>query len=180
MSINKTIEIDLKSMVKKTVRPHSNISLSYEEGFMIMKAGENDGDACMMTQQQFTVPIKIELRAKTDKTDINLEFAQICIAYNHDKVRNKYFIMDNANGNHKFAALTETPKVNEFVDIEWIIEKETMIVKVNGQIQYQSSDNKYVQMYKENPEYNFSSEITINTYNGSTLTVESLRIADMN
>ena len=180
MSVNKTIEIDLKSMVKKIVRPNSDISLSYEDGFMIMKAGENDGDACMMTQQQFTVPIKIELRAKTDKTDINLEFAQICIAYNHDKCRNEYFIMDNAKGNHKFATLKETPKVNEFVDIEWIIERETMIIKVNGQIQHQSNDYEYIQMYRENPEYIFSSDITINTYNGSILTVKSLRVTDMN
>jgi len=179
MSISKTVEIDLKSMVRKVVRLHSNITLSYEDGFMIMKAGENDGDACMMTQQQFTVPIKIELRAKTDKTDINLEFAQICIAYNHDKVRNEYFIMDNLNGNHKFATLTEIPKVNEFVDIEWTIEKEKMIIKVNGHIQHQSSDYKYIQMYKETPEYNLSSEITINTYNGSTLIVESLRVTEL-
>ena len=68
--------------------------LKYQDGLMEMRAEGRYDAAKMATPQQFNLPLKVELRAKTDSTDINLEYAQGWICYNHHQTRNKWFIMD--------------------------------------------------------------------------------------
>jgi len=168
------IEIDLTAMVK-----NGEFDLKYTDGLMEIRAeGRYDG-AQMVTPRQFGLPLKIEMRAETNNTDINLEYAKGWICYNHHQTRNKWFIMDFLSGSVSSYKLPRKAAVNEFVNVEWFIGKEMMVIKVNGEIQHVGSDYEYVRVFNENPDYSLSSAVTISTTGGSTLTVESLRITEI-
>jgi len=76
-SSSESVEIDLASMVSQNNKDDFNVH--YENGLMIMyKGGVNEGGG-MITQEKFTGPVKIELRAKTDKAYIHIVYGEMCI-----------------------------------------------------------------------------------------------------
>ena len=71
------------------------------------------------------------------------------------------------------------PELRDRFEIEWIIGRERMVIKVNGEIHHIGSNYGYIQAFKANPEYSLPSAVTICTSGGSTLTVEKLRITEI-
>ena len=175
---NKPVEIDLMTMVRK-----GELDLKYENGLLEIKAdGYWNG---MLTSQRFKLPLKIELRAKTNDAYIVIGYARGSIVLNNRQLENSLTIWPVEGGewkvhNYKIDNIKcgEIP-VNEFVDIDWILDRRTMTVIVNGKIRYQGDDEGYIAIFKENPEYNLSSEILVGTFLGSTVTVESLRVTEI-
>ena len=168
------IDFDLESLMK-----NGEFDVKYSGGLMEMTAPGLYDAAMMATPREFTLPIKIELRAKTNKTDINMDFGKGWISYNHHQVGKKWFIMDIVSGHVKSYKLRKPAIVDEFVDIEWFMGKDVMVVKLNGEIQHIGKDYDYIKAFKDNPDYKLSAAVNITTTGNSTLTVKSLRVTEI-
>ena len=174
-SHGKTSEIDLMEMVKR-----GDLELAYKNGTMVIKKDGFDGfSSGMETPRQFNVPLKIEMRAKTDSTDIVIRYARGGITFQDMHLGDTLCLTDISEGNDYFHNKCGGAPVNEFIDIEWIIEKDIMVVKANGDLRCIGDDYGYIEKFKGNPDLNISSAISVTTILGATITVEKLRITEI-
>jgi len=139
----------------------------------------NDSDGVwrqgMKTEQSFELPVRIKLHAKANNTNIRFEYGKGNVMFLRGCMR----MHEIADGKpcvfHEFGGIP----AGEFVDIEWILGKELMAIKINSELRHIGSNYKYIREFTENPDYTLSSPITVAAANGSTVTVESLRIAEI-
>jgi len=169
-SAGKPVEIELTSMVQNNFGPNTEwfFEAKHKDGVMIIKA-EKDNHYMMTTPQHFNCPLKIELRAKTDDAEIRLKYARGFLIFNPKDMRNTLVtddITDRKFSHHK----SKDIPANEYADIEWIIGKELVTVKVNGELRHFSM---------KNPDFNLSSPVSVTTAYGSTITVERLCITEL-
>ncbi len=174
-SHGKTFEIDLAEMTKR-----GDLELKYENGTMVMRKAGFDGFVSgMETPRQFSVPLKIELRAKTDSTDIVLRYAKGGITFQDLYLGDTLCLTDIAEGNDYFHNKCGGTPINESIDIEWIISNDIMVIKVNGELRRIGDDYRYIEKFKEIPGFNISSAITVTTILGAMVTVEKLRVTEI-
>jgi len=171
-SLNKTVKIDLKSMAK-----HGEAEVNHENGLLTIKTGEFKNG--VSTAQHFKVPMKIDLRAKTSNTDI-----QICFARGMVSLKNTYMPDDLGIDNITDGSFSTYPKcgnipAGEFVDIEWMLGKDIMALKVNGEIRYIGDDMGYIAEFQKNPDFSLSAPVIVGTFANSTVTIESLRVTEI-
>jgi hypothetical protein len=69
--------------------------------------------------------------------------------------------------------------VGEFADIEWVIGKEAMMIKVNGELRHIGNDYPYVAKYAEDAGYTLNGTVAVAAAWGSTVTVESLSVTEL-
>jgi len=127
------------------------------------------------------MPLTIGLRAKTNGTDIDIGYARGTILLDHKHFRKQLFIADITETGDEYRVHKNCGiiPVDEFVEIEWMIGKEIMAVKVNGELRYADSDCKYMKVLMENPELEITSPVMVYTMCGATVTVESLRVTEL-
>ena len=173
-ALRKTTEIDLQTMTKL-----GGIDIWHENGKMIMKSDDSD-QIGMLTTEQFSNPLKIYARAKTDSSNIRLRYNHIEIIFNwecdYDLIQ-----VDDMTGSEKGWVEREYGNgydgripVDEFVDIEWLIGLEVMVIKVNNEIRYIGSDSDLMKRATSG-----NDNVRINPAWGSIVTVESLRIIEI-
>ena len=171
-------KIDLTTMINK-----GDFELNYNGGLMeIIKDRKGKG---MLTNQQFKLPLKIEMRAKCDG-QFCLRFAKGIICFNWHHIRTSLFTRNIAGGEFEYHENRGEVPYDEFVDVEWFIGKEVMAVKVNGEIRHIEIDGGYIKQFEETPDLAISSEINIATgidsYYGNIdkiLTVDLLRVTEL-
>jgi len=174
-SCGNSVDVELTTMIQEGEFDE----LRFADGMMIMKVDGYEGKGKMTTPQQFKVPLKIELRAKTDSTDITLLYAKGDMCLDNKQLRNKLFIKDIVDEKMYFLNKRGMHPVDEFIDIEWIIGREMMVVKVNGEIRHAGSDYGYIKAFEENSNLNLSSAVSVLTCCWATVTVKSLRITEL-
>ena len=175
ISQGKVTNIDLSTMVNDNIA-----DLNYDDGFMSIKSERIYEGGSMSTTEQFGLPLKIELRAKTDKTDIGISYGNIIeVCFHHFRLRNKLWIRDIMNNNIQTYKKRGIVTPNEFISIELILGREMLIVKKNNEILHFGSDYEYIRKLKENPNFNLPSAISVGTCGGSTVTVESLQVTEI-
>ena len=186
------VNIDLKSMI-----PHedanSEMTLNYtDDGLMVLHT--MGGDSRTGTPQEFSVPLKIELRAKTDSTNLRIYYAGsnyseglenphggwIIFHYfeNTDHIYNSLGVNDPFRANDCWHDGFGYIPVDEFVDVEWIIGEKVMSVKVNGELRYTSCEHEYIEALK-NSGCNISGRVYPAAGRGSTVTIEKLRVTEI-
>jgi hypothetical protein len=175
ISQKKPTEIDLTTMEK-----HGDFELKYEDGAMLLKIDGYPNGAGMKTPQQFKAPLKIELRAKTDLCSIVLAYAKGNINLKwHNLHDDPLPVNDIADGEMYTYPKCGAIPIGEFVDIEWILAREFMAVKVNGELRHIGSHYGYIKAFEENPGFSLLSPVTITTEIGSTITTKSLRVIEL-
>ena len=174
ISQQKPIKIDLKTMTQ-----NGQMELKHENGLMKFSTVEGVFSG-MVTEQQFRLPLKIQLRAKTDSENgrLTIKYDSGEIALNFDFKPTTLFMTDIALGETRFCKNRGKIPVDEFVDIEWILGRSIMAVKVNGEIRYIGDDNSHIKSFNENPNFSISSAVTVAIY-GAAVTVESLQITEI-
>ena len=165
----KTTEVNLETMIKK-----DDFELNFIDGKMVMKS-TRDYHNGMVTSQQFKCPMKIELRAMTDKTDIIINYIGTLNVRAGDF--NKPLVYFEQDKLSPFST-KDIPK-NEFVNIEWILGREVMAIKVNGELHVLGSDYEYIQKIDEGNEHELIAAIGLSSARQATITVESLRITEI-
>ena len=166
----KTTDIDLTTMQKLT-----DNEASYENGLMILHRKEG-WSIRMVTQEQFTCPVKIEVRAKICDQFLDVGYAGEYISLNW--CGNSLATGNATYGEDNVYRKGGQVPVNEFIDIEWVLGRECMAIKVNGELRYSGIDHAYIKAF-DNPGHNLSGAVTVGTEFDSTLTVESLRVTEL-
>ena len=189
---NKPVDIDLRTMIPDERAAKNGLALHYtDDGLMVIHT--HSGNGLVGTPQKFTAPIKIELRAKTDGTNLRLYYGED----NSGKTHPSGWIIFNdmvegirysdpkgilwvsdilCRNEHWYHGVGEIP-INEFVDIEWILGDKVMAVKVNGEVRFASCEYEYIEALKNGAV--ISSPVYPAAGRGSTITVEKLRITEL-
>ena len=167
-SSKEPFKVDLKAMEK------GDLELSYINDMIVIKS-DVDYPKGMTTLQKFRCPMKIYMRAKTDKNDLciftpvgNLnihagDFGKPMVYFAHDKI---------------YPWNTEGIPIGEFIDIEWILGTDIMAIKINGELKIIGEDFGYISKLRENPD-SLTGYLTLTTCRGSTVTIESLRVTEL-
>ena len=87
-------------------------------------------------------------------------------------------VFDPNTGDPTFYNSKDVPP-DEFADVEWILAREAMIIKVNGETRHFTPNYRYVEAFEADPDYEMLSEITVTSFGDSTITVESLRVTEI-
>ena len=175
---HRTVDVDLTTMKKS-----NPIDVRYENSMMIMQAeGDQSG---MWTAEKFSAPLVVKLRAKTDSTNIRLCYNNAEIVFNwecnYDEIQVDYMTgCIEKGGSHTLTEYGDgyngrIPE-NEFVDIEWFISPEIMIIKANGELRWVGDDAEFLGKVASptQPE-----PVRVNPAWGSVVTVESLSVSEV-
>lgn len=160
------VNIDLTSMTGPNIWHENGLMNIHQEGFA--------GGQMAVTRQSFACPLKIKLCAKIDKSFLNLSFAPYCISFKWCGYKLNIY-SDKYNENIVFRKSGDFP-ANTFVDIEWLIGKKGMAIKVNGKLHYCGINHGYVEDFQNIPGFNMSGAVCIGTADGSTVTIKTLQI----
>ena len=164
------VDIDLAAMAKR-----GDFTLSYADGRMELSS--HDSRNGMATPQKFSAPLRIELRAKADGPNIQVQYGKGTCSF--DFLHKKLTLCDIENGRqYDYRGYEELPS-GEFTDIEWIIGRDFMAVKVNGELRHIGNNYEYIRAFKSKRKYSLSSPITIAAWGGSAVTVERLRVTEI-
>jgi DNA-binding transcriptional MerR regulator len=165
-------DIDLTSMTKT-----NEIDTRFENGMLIMHKDGDNGSRSMITREAFTGPVKIELRAKTDDTNIRLQYHHGIVLINWEYERNTLVVFDVSTGQFNTYKKRGRVPVDTFVDVEWIIGREIMTLSIDGELRHAGDDYHYIQAMKKSELP--PAPVGISTAYGSTVTVESLKITEI-
>jgi len=176
-------EIDLTSMIRRIEESVHDFDVAYTDGLMVIKNGtctkEDTPRKGMESPRKFTAPLKIELRAKTDSKNIVIAYAQGLLDINWNHSDNTIAVQDIVNESEwRFHKSKDIP-LNEFADIEWILGRDIMVVRVNGEVRHIGDDYGYIKEFQKTPNFCLSSSIGIATGLGATVTVEQLRVTEI-
>jgi len=183
------VDIDLKAMTPyPTQWVKDNLTMGYTgDGKMVLHT--TIGDGRVGTPQHFTAPIKIEMRAKTDSTNLRLYYGDsktnVHGAWVHlNGADNDGIIYDDnlwindlaVENEHYHENATRIP-VDEFIDVEWILGKTVMAIKINGEIRVASCEYEYIEAFKNG--FSITGPVYPAPGRGSTITVEKLRVTEL-
>jgi len=171
----KPVDIDLTTMSQS-----GSIDVKYDDGTISIfnDTGNELANCGMFTEQWFNGPVKIELRAKTDSTNIRLYYCYGELILNWESNLDELRIHDVATSQEFGYSGCGGVPVNEFVDIEWLIGRDVMAVKVNGELRHAGTHYPYINKLKE-PNNEIGSKVRVTSDFGSTVTVESLRVTEL-
>ena len=151
--------------------------VSYPDDMIALKV-----DRCgyMLSSQNFNLPLVINMRAKSDgKALIELGCAQITIQLSTEPTWTKIHVVDDSNGEVIFHHKCHVYPIDTFANIECLLSREGIAVRVNGEFWLYSTDYKYVREFESNPDYGRTGSVFFGTSNGSMVTVESLRVTEL-
>jgi predicted transcriptional regulator YdeE len=190
---NTPVDIDLKTM---TPYPGTNddLKLSYtDNGLMIMHPMTASGR--MGTAQEFTLPIKIELRAKIGTGADADEQLRLYYGGNEDNPSGGwliFFYYGEGRGSSSMLKINDVVYANArehyfdgfnfipydtFVGVEWILGDKVMGVKIDGKVYYASCEQEYIEALKNGAV--ISSPVYPGAGEGSTVTVDKLRVTEI-
>jgi len=176
----KPTEIDLSTMALQN-KEGEICELNFPNGLLELTFGSGYHSNSVLTPQQFNYPMKIELRAKTNKSNLYLGCTKQIWMGLKERGHNLLGIVDETGGKwiyEPYKGYGDLPS-NEFVDIVLILGKEEVILTVNGELRHYSTEYAYIQNFTENPKHSLQGMVFVGTGWGSTITVESLRITEI-
>ena len=174
ISQNEAIKVNLTTMMNK----NKNADVGYENGLLILHNKEKYGGECIYTQKNFTGPVKIKLRAMTDDNNIVLTYHKGFVIVNWDDgKRDTLFVRDLTE--EKYFSYKKRGRIptDTFVDIEWTIGRDRMILKIDGELRMTDDSLPYIAALTESglP----PAPVGIQTSRGTTITVESLFVTEI-
>ena len=132
------------------------------------------------SQQQFSFPIKINMRVKTTRSSISAECAGMNFCYMERTGDGGVLGVNEPKWDswesHKWKGIAPA---NEFVDIEMYFGKNEVATKLNGELRFYSTEQIYINQYKEDSNFNMAGTVKVGTGFDSTLTVHSLRVTEI-
>jgi hypothetical protein len=167
---DKTVSIDLTTMETKNW-----VEAAHEDGKMLLtNTGSNRGRA--LTADSYGVPLKLDLRVKLSEPRLEILFHRGALKFSAEGEVNELTVTDVENRTaHIYEGLGSLP-VGEFIDVEWIFDREFTAVRVNGEIRDIDTESGYIAMLKAAPDYNFASPISICCFRDTTVEVEYLKL----
>jgi hypothetical protein len=135
-------------------------------------------DGFVLAPGTYTVPVKIDLVAKTDSTNIRLKYGKGVVILNWECNDNELRVHDPVNEkfNNGVVGKGKIP-VNEFVNISWILDHDYMLLLVNGEVKLFRQNQPYMKLKVDGiplPEL----EVGVASAMGSVVTIKELTISE--
>lgn len=184
------VEIDLKTMIPDEHAVKEGLEISYTADGKMVAFAPTSGNGLVGTPQHFAAPLKIEMRAKTDSTNLRIYYGRskknywgawihLNGAMNDGEFYDDEHLFTNdlaIENSHLHENATRIP-VNEFIDVEWILGKTVMAIKINGEVRVASTEYEYIEAFKHG--FAVSGPVYPAPGRGSTITVEKLIITEL-
>ncbi|MCL2545820.1 MAG: MerR family transcriptional regulator [Oscillospiraceae bacterium] len=136
--------------------------------------GSQGGIGGIDAARWFNGPAKIKVRVKVNN-DLRLffHFGVLHFCSNGD-----LRILDVADSKECIYKGKGSLPSNEFIDIEWIIGREAMLVKVNDELRHAGVEYGYIDQIKD-PSYELCSPVRIGGIEGTIVTVTQLKVIEI-
>jgi len=158
---------------EKDLMPLERRSQKIKGGALVLRSGKEE-ECSVQTAQKFTLPLKIDLRAKTDSTNIHLYYhrgSALLEGWRH--IPRELRVADIATGVDLGYPEKGCVKAGEYMDISWILHRDFMALLVDGELRHCAQGYAYMQL-------NVPAEsIRFGAAKGSTVTAEKLTITEL-
>lgn len=179
-----THEIDLQTLVPASNRKDRPVTDANRKQKAVFSNGEliirATGDLeCMQTPEKYPFPLRIDMTAKTDGSNIRLYYNEGKIILNweinKDDLRIHDILTGKGCGKYGGGRIPE----NEYVDITWIIDRSEMLVLVNEELRHIEDDLPYMTSRAVTHGKKVCEPVRISAAHGSTVTVKSLSVTEL-
>ena len=172
------VEIDFCTM--KPFNRGSNIfEVNHLDDMISLKVDDEHHNGYLLSERQFHLPLVMKLCAKTDKMGIQFGCAALTIQLSCNAAWDKISFIDDRFGQHRVKDESKIIPVDEFVEIECLLDKQGIAVRVDGEIWYHDIEYSYVKEFENNKDYKRSGSVFFGTASGSTVTVKSLQVTEI-
>lgn len=178
LKIKNMHEINLKELIHNG--NNQNVKIQTDE----LKASCADDTFRLLTFNEYRLPIKIDVTAKTDNANLKLIFGCGDFTLNWkysdwNYKNNDLMIHDIITGSCFSYPNKGLIECNLFTDISWILTKDFMAIIINKELRYYNEYLPYIQNLAKNPEQVFLSKVGIAPAWGSTISVKHLCINEL-
>lgn len=163
-------EISLDSMVPYGVPETSWHQMQGDE--LVISSGSGDAQL-VETPQIYTLPLRIDMTAKTNATNIRLYFGFGEVIFDWECNTKELRVHDPFDGGNYGYDDMGYIQPGEYADITWILGEDAMEIYVNGQLRHRGTHYPYLTAMKKSP---IQSALRISSAFGSTVTVRNLKI----
>jgi len=179
-----THEIDLQTMIPSSNRKDRPVTdanrkqrATFSNGELILTA---PGDLeCMETAEKYSFPLRIDITAKTNSSNIRLHYKDGKVILNWEINKDDLKIHDILTGRgfgyYGFGRIPE----NEYVDITWVIDKNETLLLVNEELRHIDDDYPYMSARAIISNKKICEPVRISAAWGSTVTIKSLKVTEL-
>ena len=177
-------EIDLKSMIPASNRKDRPVTDNNRKQTAVFKNGEliikAPGDLeCMQTKESYAFPLRIDITAKTDSSNIRLYYRNGRVIINWEINKDDLKVHDIFTGRgYGYMDRGRIPE-NEYVKITWIIDKNETLLLVNEELRQYSDDFPYMESRAVTLDKKFSDPVRISAAWNSTVTIQSMTVTEL-
>ena len=177
-------EIDLQTMIPSTNRKDRSVTASNRKQKATFSNGEltitASGDLeCMQTTESYSFPLRIDITAKTNGSNIRLYYKEGRIILNweinKDDLRIHDILKGKGSGHYGGGRIPE----NKYIDIAWIIDRNEMLVLVNEELRHIGDEHPYMTSRAVTQNKKIREPVRISAAHGSTITVKSLKVTEL-
>ncbi|CAG7615120.1 Ig-like domain-containing protein [Paenibacillus allorhizosphaerae] len=137
-------------------------------------------DGFVAVPGKYAIPVKIDLVAKTDSTNIRLKYGKGVAILNWECNDNELRVHDPVNEKYNNGVVGKGKiPVNEFVHIRWILDHDYMLLLVDGEVRLFRENEPYMKLKAEGipfPEL----EVGVASAMGSVVTIKALNVTQWN
>lgn len=134
----RTHAIDLTDMI---VDPPAVVRHEGGEAHIINHDGDDGG---LVTREAYSLPLRIRLRAKTDSTNIRVNYGKGGLVFNWGMAVDSLIGRAIADGSFFHHEPGGYIPINEYAEIEWILTKDYMAVLVDGAVRMVKTDAPFL------------------------------------
>ena len=172
-----TYTIDLSSLTLHSIRETGDKATFTMQDQVAVTWSEGDVYR-LSTQEKFQFPLKINVQAKTDGTNIRLYFmnGRLILNWenNTEQLRVRDIISEDAG-----SILYDPIKENIYTDITWILERDYTAVIIDSNVVFYSKDLNYIQELKDDPTMDLEDVVSVSAAWGSTVHFASLTVTEL-
>lgn len=134
-----------------------------------------DDKHCFKTPNLYNLPVNIRVTAKTDSTNLRLYYNKGVVIFNWECNQSELRIHDIITGEQfGFDGIGNIP-VNEYVNVDWFIDRDKMVIKVNDKIILEDKDLPYIKILSNN-DVVISSTVGVGSALGSKVTIKDIEV----
>ena len=146
-----------------------------EEGLQIRCEGNT---LSMRTPLKYELPIRIDLTAKTNDTNIKLYYGLSEIIFNWECNQDELLVQDLTGSRYSYPKKGYV-SIDEYVDITWIIHTSYMKILLNNKEILHNENFPYIFALKNDLDKKTAEYVRVGSAMGSTITVKSLKITNI-
>lgn len=153
-----------------------NIRMNKNDEGLAITCPRDDG--AVIAPGKYIIPLKIDLTAKTDSTNIRVKYGNGVVILNWERNENELRVHDPVDGGYCNGSVGKGKvPIDEFVNISWILDHDYMLLMVNGEVRLFRKNLPYMKLKNEGKPFP-ELEVGVASAMGSVVTIKELNITE--